>query len=167
MTKIAFRKNQGTGGGRPPHFDASLYRERNVAERAFNRPKGWRGVATRYETRPQLPRRHRRRGHRTVLAQMTIRQTRPSCTRPSGWSQSVRARFDTWPLRGLWTSEGEGPGDNRRIMIRVWEYDVQGAAAADFERIYGADGAWAQLFSSSDGFEGTELFASVSNSGGT
>ena len=51
------------------------------------------------------------------------------------------------------------------MMIRVWEYDVQEAAAADFQRIYGADGAWAQLFSSSDGFEGTELFASVSNPG--
>jgi heme-degrading monooxygenase HmoA len=51
------------------------------------------------------------------------------------------------------------------MMVRVWEYDVQAAAAPDFERIYGADGAWAQLFSSSDGFEGTELFASVSNSG--
>jgi heme-degrading monooxygenase HmoA len=51
------------------------------------------------------------------------------------------------------------------MMIRVWEYDVQEAAWADFEQIYGANGAWAQLFSSSDGFEGTELFASVSNSG--
>jgi heme-degrading monooxygenase HmoA len=51
------------------------------------------------------------------------------------------------------------------MMIRVWEYDVPEAAAADFERIYGTNGAWAQLFSSSDGFEGTELFASVSNSG--
>jgi heme-degrading monooxygenase HmoA len=51
------------------------------------------------------------------------------------------------------------------MMIRVWEYDVPEAAAADFERIYGSDGAWAQLFSSSDGFEGTELFASVSNPG--
>ena len=50
-------------------------------------------------------------------------------------------------------------------MIRVWEYDVPEANAPKFERIYGADGAWAQLFSSSDGFEGTELFASVSNSG--
>ena len=50
-------------------------------------------------------------------------------------------------------------------MIRVWWYDVPEAAAADFERIYGSDGAWAQLFSSSDGFEGTELFASVSNPG--
>jgi heme-degrading monooxygenase HmoA len=51
------------------------------------------------------------------------------------------------------------------MMIRVWEYDVPEAAAADFERIYGSDGAWAQLFSASDGFEGTELFASVSNPG--
>jgi heme-degrading monooxygenase HmoA len=51
------------------------------------------------------------------------------------------------------------------MMIRVWEYDVPEAAAADSERIYGTNGAWAQLFSSSDGFEGTELFASVSNSG--
>jgi len=51
------------------------------------------------------------------------------------------------------------------MMIRVWEYDVTEATAADFERVYGAHGAWAQLFSSSDGFEGTELFASVSISG--
>ena len=51
------------------------------------------------------------------------------------------------------------------MMIRVWEYEVADSAAADFERVYGAQGAWAQLFSSSDGFEGTELFASVSHSG--
>ena len=51
------------------------------------------------------------------------------------------------------------------MMIRVWEYDVPESAAVDFERIYGADGAWAQLFSRSDGFKGTELFASVSKPG--
>ena len=51
------------------------------------------------------------------------------------------------------------------MLVRVWEYDVQDSAAADFERVYGADGAWAQLFSSSEGFEGTELFVSVSNPG--
>jgi heme-degrading monooxygenase HmoA len=51
------------------------------------------------------------------------------------------------------------------MIIRVWEYDVPEAAAAEFERVYGADGAWAELFSSSEGFEGTELFASVSNPG--
>ena len=51
------------------------------------------------------------------------------------------------------------------MMIRVWEYDVRETAVADFERVYGPDGAWAQLFSCSDGFEGTELFASVSRPG--
>ena len=35
----------------------------------------------------------------------------------------------------------------------------------DFERVYGADGAWARLFASSSGFEGTELFASLSRPG--
>lgn len=68
----------------------------------------------------------------------------------SRWSRCGGLR-----VRGLWTSDGEGPpGDNRRMTIRVWEYDVQEVAAADFERIYGADGAWAQLFSSSDGSDG-------------
>ena len=51
------------------------------------------------------------------------------------------------------------------MMIRVWEYDVSDSSAADFERVYGADGAWAELFASSDGFEGTELFASLSRPG--
>jgi heme-degrading monooxygenase HmoA len=51
------------------------------------------------------------------------------------------------------------------MMIRVWEYDVPEGSAADFERVYGADGGWAQLFSSSDGFEGTELFVSLSTPG--
>ena len=51
------------------------------------------------------------------------------------------------------------------MHVRVWEYDVREGASADFEQAYGADGAWARLFSRSDGFEGTELFASVRTSG--
>ena len=47
--QIAHRANKGSRGGRPPRFDAELYRDRNVVERAFNRLKGWRGVATRYD----------------------------------------------------------------------------------------------------------------------
>lgn len=49
------------------------------------------------------------------------------------------------------------------MMIRVWEYDVPEGSEADFERVYGPEGRWAQLFSSSDGFEGTELFVSLSS----
>jgi len=51
------------------------------------------------------------------------------------------------------------------MMIRVWEYDVPEGSVADFERVYGPEGRWAQLFSSSDGFEGTELFVSLSSPG--
>jgi len=47
--QIAHRKAKGPAGGRPPSFDAELYRDRNVVERAFNRLKGWRGIATRYD----------------------------------------------------------------------------------------------------------------------
>ena len=47
--QVAYRKAKGSRGGRPPRFDADLYRERNVVERAFNRLKGWRGIATRYD----------------------------------------------------------------------------------------------------------------------
>jgi heme-degrading monooxygenase HmoA len=50
-------------------------------------------------------------------------------------------------------------------MVRVWEYDVPEASRAEFERVYGTDGGWAQLLSSSDGFRGTELFASLSHPG--
>jgi transposase len=47
--QIAHRAARGRAGGRPPRFDAELYRDRNVVERAFNRLKQWRGIATRYD----------------------------------------------------------------------------------------------------------------------
>ncbi len=47
--QLAHRKAKGSRGGRPPRFDAETYRDRNVVERAFNRLKGWRAVATRYD----------------------------------------------------------------------------------------------------------------------
>ncbi|HEX6151596.1 antibiotic biosynthesis monooxygenase family protein [Nocardioides sp.] len=46
------------------------------------------------------------------------------------------------------------------MWIRVWEYDVRPSARAAFEQAYGPEGAWAQLFSTSEGFRGTELFVS-------
>jgi len=51
------------------------------------------------------------------------------------------------------------------MLIRVWEYDVPEAARVEFEKTYGPDGDWARLFASSDGFRGTELFASLSEPG--
>ncbi|MER6076090.1 transposase [Streptomyces sp. NPDC001817] len=43
------RHNRGRRGGRPPGFDRETYCRRNMNERCFNRLKGFRGIATRYE----------------------------------------------------------------------------------------------------------------------
>lgn len=47
--QIARRKAKGSKGGRPPGFDAEVYKLRNTVERAMNRLKQWRGLATRYD----------------------------------------------------------------------------------------------------------------------
>ena len=47
--QIAARKKRGHRGGRPPTFDATAYKRRNVVERSFARNKQWRGIATRYD----------------------------------------------------------------------------------------------------------------------
>lgn len=47
--QIAWRASRGRSGGRPPAFDASAYKGRNVVERAFGRLKQWRAIATRYD----------------------------------------------------------------------------------------------------------------------
>jgi transposase len=49
--QIARRTAKGSRGGRPPAFDVTLYRHRNVVERCFNRLKQFRGLATRYAKR--------------------------------------------------------------------------------------------------------------------
>lgn len=45
------RRRRGSAGGRPPSFDAERYRERNTVERAVNKLRGTRAVATRYDKR--------------------------------------------------------------------------------------------------------------------
>lgn len=45
----AHRRRRGSRGGRPPRFDATDYKGRNVIERGFNTVKQWRGLATRYD----------------------------------------------------------------------------------------------------------------------
>ena len=47
--QINRRKAKGRSGGRPPDFDADIYRHRNTVERGFSRLKQWRGIATRYD----------------------------------------------------------------------------------------------------------------------
>ncbi len=50
--QAANRKKKGSGGGRPVSHDTELYKERNTVERAINRLKTWRGIATRYDKTP-------------------------------------------------------------------------------------------------------------------
>ena len=45
------RINRGSKGGRPPAFDTVKYKGRNTVERTFNRLRGFRAVATRYDKR--------------------------------------------------------------------------------------------------------------------
>jgi len=48
------RLSKGSNGGRPPEFDTVKYKDRNTTEWAFNRLRGYRAVATRYDKREFL-----------------------------------------------------------------------------------------------------------------
>ncbi len=47
----AARRRRGSRGGRPPGFDEARYKKRNTVERAINKLRQARAVATRYDKR--------------------------------------------------------------------------------------------------------------------
>jgi transposase len=53
-TQQANRARRGSRGGRPPAFDAETYKQRNTVERAINKLRVTRAVATRYDKREYI-----------------------------------------------------------------------------------------------------------------
>jgi hypothetical protein len=51
------------------------------------------------------------------------------------------------------------------MLVRVWEYEVVPGRDAEFERLYGSAGAWAQLFARSASHVSTELYRGVDQPG--
>jgi len=49
------------------------------------------------------------------------------------------------------------------MYVIVWEYQVKAGYLEDFEKIYGAGGAWADLFQRENGYLGTELLHDPQN----
>jgi quinol monooxygenase YgiN len=47
----------------------------------------------------------------------------------------------------------------------VWRFTVKAARRAEFERAYGADGAWARLFGQSPDYLGTDLYRDTAQDG--
>lgn len=43
------------------------------------------------------------------------------------------------------------------MYVIIWEYQVKAESSTEFEKIYGGDGAWAELFQKQIGYLGTEL----------
>lgn len=43
------------------------------------------------------------------------------------------------------------------MYVIIWEFHVKRGQERAFEQVYGADGAWAQLFRQGDGYLSTEL----------
>ncbi|MEY9937606.1 transposase [Streptacidiphilus sp. MAP5-52] len=52
--QAANRVRRGSAGGRPPGFDTERYKKRNTVERAINKVKNFRAVATRYDKRAYI-----------------------------------------------------------------------------------------------------------------
>jgi len=49
------------------------------------------------------------------------------------------------------------------LYTYIWQYYVKYDFISEFEKIYGATGAWVQLFKGANGYKGTELLRDYGN----
>lgn len=50
-----------------------------------------------------------------------------------------------------------------KVFVYIWEYIVKLEKKSEFERVYGPDGEWVNLFKLGAGYLGTELHRDTSN----
>jgi heme-degrading monooxygenase HmoA len=50
-------------------------------------------------------------------------------------------------------------------FVVVWEFQVKAGKSDEFERVYGPDGDWAQLFRKGEGYRRTELIRDLEAEG--
>ena len=51
------------------------------------------------------------------------------------------------------------------MVVIIWEYKVRAERVAEFEQVYSAHGAWAELFGKAEGYRGTELLRDPNDAG--
>lgn len=51
------------------------------------------------------------------------------------------------------------------MFIIIWEYQVKMEHGKEFEELYSANGAWAELFRKDQGYLGTELIRNINHPG--
>lgn len=61
--------------------------------------------------------------------------------------------------------ESNNRSEDDVVYSYVWEFRVISGCESEFERIYGVQGEWAQLFSKGDGYLGTELHRDLKAAG--
>ena len=52
-----------------------------------------------------------------------------------------------------------------RPYLASWEFEIKPSSRAQFEEVYGSDGAWARLFRQCPGFRGTKLIRDLARHG--
>ena len=66
-------------------------------------------------------------------------------------------------FRGVskWVCQQPRPGDKTTLFVALWEFEVKPGCEEKFEKVYGADGAWARLFAQDASYRGTLLVKDV------